>query len=159
VGLLLAIAHRPQLLILDEPSSGLDPVVRRDILGAIIRAVADEGRTVLFSSHLLEEVQRVSDRVGMLHEGQMILCEDVDTLIGQHCRVVIRLPQPVTEVPEIPGALSCSGMNREWTVVCNGRKDAMRSWVNETGGEIVEESLPTLEEIFVARSTGLIQQG
>src|SRR5262249_19679754 len=52
-GLLAALAHRPELLVLDEPSSGLDPVVRRDILGAIIRTIADEGRTVLFSSHLL----------------------------------------------------------------------------------------------------------
>src|SRR5438046_2261198 len=56
-GLLIALAYRPPLLILDEPSSGLDPVVRRDILAAIIRTVADEGRTVLFSSHLLSEVE------------------------------------------------------------------------------------------------------
>ena len=48
-GLLIALAHRPELLVLDEPSSGLDPVVRRDILGAIIRTIAEEGRTVLFS--------------------------------------------------------------------------------------------------------------
>jgi ABC-2 type transport system ATP-binding protein len=53
-GLLIALAYRPELLLLDEPSSGLDPVVRRDILEAIIRTAADEGRTVLFSSHLLE---------------------------------------------------------------------------------------------------------
>src|SRR5580698_186863 len=58
-GLLAALAHRPELLVLDEPSSGLDPVVRRDILGAIIRTIAEEGRTVLFSSHLLDEVERV----------------------------------------------------------------------------------------------------
>ena len=54
VGLLTALAYRPELLILDEPSSGLDPVVRRDILEAVIRAVAEENRTVLFSSHLLD---------------------------------------------------------------------------------------------------------
>jgi len=53
--MLIALAYRPELLLLDEPSSGLDPVVRRDILEAIIRTVADEGRTVFFSSHLLEE--------------------------------------------------------------------------------------------------------
>src|SRR5688500_19130660 len=60
-GLIAAVAHRPQLLILDEPSSGLDAVVRRDILDAIVRAVADDGRTVIFSSHLLGEVERMSD--------------------------------------------------------------------------------------------------
>src|SRR5262249_31349186 len=64
-GLLAALAYRPQLLVLDEPSSGLDPIVRRDILGAIVRTIADEGRTVLFSSHLLTEVEQMSDRVAM----------------------------------------------------------------------------------------------
>src|SRR5262249_3589442 len=70
-GLLVALAHRPELLVLDEPSSGLDPIVRRDILEAIIRTIADEGRTVLFSSHLLHEVERVADRVAMIHRGRV----------------------------------------------------------------------------------------
>src|SRR5438034_488916 len=66
VGLLIALAYRPELLVLDEPSSGLDPIVRRDILGAVIRTIADEGRTVLFSSHLLDEVEQVADYVAMI---------------------------------------------------------------------------------------------
>src|SRR5206468_5833695 len=73
VGILIALAYRPDLLVLDEPSSGLDPIVRRDILGAIIRTVADEGRTVLFSSHLLEEVERVADYVTMINKGRIVL--------------------------------------------------------------------------------------
>jgi ABC-2 type transport system ATP-binding protein len=79
-GLLIALAYRPPLLILDEPSSGLDPVVRRDILAAIIRTVADEGRTVLFSSHLLSEVERVSDRVAMIKNGQIVFESQMDDL-------------------------------------------------------------------------------
>ena len=70
-GLLAAQAHRPDLLLLDEPSSGLDPIVRRDILEAVIRTVAEEGRTVIFSSHLLEEIERVSDHIAMLHRGKL----------------------------------------------------------------------------------------
>src|SRR5690606_33437716 len=72
-GLLAALAHRPPLLVLDEPSSGLDPVVRRDILAAIIRTIAEEGRTVLFSSHLLDEVERVADRVAIINQGRILL--------------------------------------------------------------------------------------
>lgn len=73
VGLLIALSYRPELLVLDEPSSGLDPIVRRDILGAILRTIADEGRTVLFSSHLLEEVEQVADHVTMISRGKIAL--------------------------------------------------------------------------------------
>ncbi len=72
-GLLVALAYRPELLVLDEPSSGLDPIVRRDILAAVMRTIADEGRTVLFSSHLLDEVEQVADHVTMISHGHIAL--------------------------------------------------------------------------------------
>jgi ABC-2 type transport system ATP-binding protein len=72
-GILIALAYRPELLVLDEPSSGLDPIVRRDILGAIMRTIANEGRTVLFSSHLLDEVEQVADHVTMISSGRVVL--------------------------------------------------------------------------------------
>lgn len=78
LGLLVALAYRPELLLLDEPSSGLDPLVRRDILEAIIRSVAEEGRTVLFSSHLLDEVERVSDHLAMIHQGRIVFSGPLD---------------------------------------------------------------------------------
>jgi ABC-2 type transport system ATP-binding protein len=83
-GLLTALAHRPDLLVLDEPSSGLDPIVRRDILGAVIRTIADEGRTVLFSSHLLEEVEQVADHVTMISEGSIVLSAPLDVIKDTH---------------------------------------------------------------------------
>lgn len=69
-GLVAAVAHRPDLLVLDEPSTGLDAVIRRDILKAIIRTVADDGRNAIFSSHLLDEVEQMSDFISMVHEGR-----------------------------------------------------------------------------------------
>ena len=90
-GLLTALAHRPELLVLDEPSSGLDPIVRRDILGAVIRTIADEGRTVLFSSHLLGEVEQVADHVTMINEGRIVLSGSLDAIKESH-RVDGRVP-------------------------------------------------------------------
>ena len=83
-GLLIALAYRPELLVLDEPSSGLDPIVRRDILGAVIRTIADEGRTVLFSSHLLEEVEQVADHVTMISQGTIVLSGSLDAIRASH---------------------------------------------------------------------------
>ena len=90
-GLLIALAHRPELLVLDEPSSGLDPIVRRDILGAVIRSVAEEGRTVLFSSHLLEEVEQVADHVTMISGGRIVVSAPLDEIKESH-RSGDRLP-------------------------------------------------------------------
>ena len=84
LGLLIALAYRPELLVLDEPSSGLDPIVRRDILGAVIRTIADEGRTVLFSSHLLEEVEQVADHVTMISHGKIVLSDRLDVIKESH---------------------------------------------------------------------------
>ena len=84
VGLLIALAYRPELLVLDEPSSGLDPIVRRDILGAVIRTIADEGRTVLFSSHLLDEVEQVADYVTMIKEGRIVLSAPLHDIKESH---------------------------------------------------------------------------
>ena len=83
-GLLIALAYRPELLVLDEPSSGLDPIVRRDILGAVIRTIAYEGRTVLFSSHLLDEVEEVADHVTMISEGKVALSAPLPDIRESH---------------------------------------------------------------------------
>jgi ABC-2 type transport system ATP-binding protein len=90
-GMLIALSYRPDLLVLDEPSSGLDPIVRRDILGAVIRTIADEGRTVLFSSHLLEEVEQVADHVTLINEGRIVLSAPLDAIRESH-RVDGRVP-------------------------------------------------------------------
>jgi ABC-2 type transport system ATP-binding protein len=90
-GLLVALAYRPELLVLDEPSSGLDPVVRRDILEAIIRTIGHEGRTVLFSSHLLDEVERVADHVTMINDGRIALSAPLEAL-KQSKRVGDKIP-------------------------------------------------------------------
>jgi ABC-2 type transport system ATP-binding protein len=151
-GLLLALAHRPPLLVLDEPSSGLDPVVRRDILEAIIRTVAEEGRTVLFSSHLLEEVERVSDHLAMMHQGKLVLCGALEDIKQSHRRIVLRFDSPLARPPALDGALSITGAAHEWTVICNGLGNVTAA-ASRLGGKIVSEQSPSLDEIFVAHAS------
>ena len=150
--LLVAVAYRPELLLLDEPSSGLDPVVRRDILETIIRTVAEDGRTVFFSSHLLEEVERVSDEVAMLHDGKVLWCGPLDEVKAEHLRLVLRFEASQTRPPVIPGALSIQGGGQEWTLICNGARQELNTTVARLGARIVEEHTPSLSEIFVARA-------
>jgi ABC-2 type transport system ATP-binding protein len=151
-GLVAALAYRPELLVLDEPSSGLDPVVRRDILGAIIHTIAEEGRTVLFSSHLLDEVERVSDRVAMLHRGRVVFCGDLDELKETHRRLTLSFAAPRPEPPALAGALAWEGSGREWSALCAGRPWELKRAAEECGACVVEERTPSLDEIFVARA-------
>lgn len=153
-GLLIALAHRPRLLLLDEPSSGLDAVARTDILGEVIRSVAEEGRTVIFSSHLLDEVERVSDHVAMIHEGVVALDMSMDDLKDSHHRFVVRFTEGHGEFPDLEGVLHVEGSDREWRVLCHGDRDRLRGLLQDAGGQIIEATTPSLDTIFVSRVKG-----
>ncbi len=117
VALLVAIAHRPELLILDEPSSGLDPIARSDILEAIIRTVSRDGGTVLFSSHLLEEVQRVCDWVAILHAGAIVQSLPIDDIANRFLEVTFVVQSPVDLPQDLETAFGWQQNLREWSVI------------------------------------------
>jgi len=146
LGLLAAQAHRPDLLLLDEPSSVLDPIVRNDILAAVIRTVSEEGRTVFFSSHLLEEIERVSDHIAMLHQGKLVLCGPLDAVKARHRRITLRFETQQPKPPEVPGAWTVAGAGREWTLVCDPAR------VTHLAASIVDDDTASLNEIFVAHA-------
>jgi ABC-2 type transport system ATP-binding protein len=150
-GLLIALAFRPELLVLDEPSSGLDPIVRRDILGAVIRTIADEGRTVLFSSHLLEEVERVADHVTMIDQGQIALSAPLDDIKEAHRCLTLRFAESRPQPPAHAGVLAWEGGGQEWTAVYGGGPAELQEAASLWGAHIVAERVPSLDEIFVAR--------
>lgn len=149
LGLVSAVAHRPELLLLDEPSSGLDPAVRHDILSTIIRTVADEGRTVLFSSHLLAEVQQVCDHVALLVGGQMPVNEPIDDFLRRHRRWTIRLSDAHPTLAELPCVLRSFGDQLEKTVLTVGDPAPLQRWVQQHQAQVLAEDAPALEEIFV----------
>ena len=152
-GLLIALAYRPELLVLDEPSSGLDPIVRRDILGAVIRTIADEGRTVLFSSHLLEEVEQVADHVTMISHGRIALSEPLDSIRESHRCVTVRFGDARSQPPVVAGVLRWDGVDgskQEWTAVVRGNAEELQRAVGDWGARIVGERAASLDEVFVA---------
>ena len=155
-GLLIAQAHRPELLLLDEPSSGLDPVVRRDILEAIVRIAADEGRTVFFSSHLLDEIERVADRIAVMKSGRIVLSGTVDEIKNAHTRLVVQFAPPLGNSPVIPGAFVLSGSGRDWVIIGESNDASLSSSIEKLGGRVMEKSEATLDDIFVARIGRLV---
>ena len=153
-GLLMALAYRPDLLLLDEPSSGLDPVVRRDMLGAIVRTIAEEGRTVVLSSHLLDEVERVADTIVMIHEGRVILSDPMEQIRASFHRFTLILDAPAATPPALPGVLYCDGGPVEWSMVCQQEIDTIKRAAKDLNAQIVDLASPTLDDIFVAQVKG-----
>jgi ABC-2 type transport system ATP-binding protein len=154
VCLLLALSHRPELLVLDEPSSGLDPVIRRDILAAIVRTTTDEGRTVLFSSHLLDEVERLADRVAILHQGRILLDQKLEDIYESYHRVTLRFDRSFSIAPALEGSLHSDGNGNEWTYVVRGQKDQLLAASSQLNATVVAELPLSLDDIFVCNIQG-----
>lgn len=96
IGIVSALQHDPPMAILDEPTGGLDPVVQDDLMGWLSEWVAG-GRTLLFSSHVLGEVERLCDRVAMIREGRLLVTADVGELTSRRVRAVtVRFSDPVS---------------------------------------------------------------
>jgi ABC-2 type transport system ATP-binding protein len=151
-GLIAALAHRPELLILDEPSNGLDAVVRLDIIDAVIRTVVEDGRSVIFSSHLLDEMERTCDHVTMIQNGKITFNCDLDTIKETHFLTRVTFNDHQERPPELAGALLTQGGGRSWCIVHANTPDTFSVEVYRRGGEVGESRNATLEEIFLARA-------
>jgi ABC-2 type transport system ATP-binding protein len=105
VGLVQAFMHRPELLVLDEPTQGLDPLMQQEFY-ALVREARDEGRTVFLSSHVMPEVERTCDRVGIIRDGRLVAVEDIGELRAKALRMLevrFATPVPATELEAVPG--------------------------------------------------------
>ena len=151
VALTLALAHKPELLVLDEPTGGLDAVIRREFLESVVDVAADEGRTVLISSHLLGDVERVADRVALLHEGKLRLVEDAQTLKARVREAELTFPGEPPDDVQIDGCLSARREGHEWRVVLDdwGDDTVPRLRAQFADATVSSRDL-SLEEIFVA---------
>jgi len=149
LGLLLALSHRPALLLLDEPTDGLDPVARREITELLLEYVSDTGATVLISSHLVHELERFADRVGVMDGGRLVAETPLEALRGSIKRL------RVEAAPGMLGPLPFTLLSRE----PHGREEvwAVRGWEPQMGGDLAARGVALrgvmdldLEECYVA---------
>jgi ABC-2 type transport system ATP-binding protein len=116
VALSLALAKRPELLLLDEPIASLDPLARREFLQGLMGAVAEEGTTVLLSSHLLADLERVCDYLVILHAGTVQVLGSVDDLLAEH-RVLVGPRQESSRLEGVASVVSASHTDRQSTLL------------------------------------------
>jgi ABC-2 type transport system ATP-binding protein len=116
LALLLAVSHEPELLLLDEPLSGLDPIAREEFLDGVLRTICDHGQTVLISSHMLDDVRRLADTVGILNEGKLLLQGNLDALLTSTKRICATLRDGCRPAPAVDGVIWQRVQGREWTI-------------------------------------------
>ncbi len=151
VALTLALVHDPELLILDEPTSGLDVVVRREFLESIVRLIAERGRTVFISSHLLTDVERVADRIALMDEGKLKLVEELSSLKGRFRRVEIAFSANPPDKLPVEGIMRIDKDGPRWDVIFDGfGPSAIEELKTAHPAAQIEEKSMGLEDIFVA---------
>lgn len=150
VALLLALAYRPDLLLLDEPTAGLDVVVRRNFIEGVIELTQEEGRTVFFSSHQVNEVERVADWVGIVHEGRLVWCSSVEDLKSSVRRVILTFDEAPKSLAGIPGVLNVDNGGRQIALTVRDFSDATVDASKRLGATAVTAHDLSLENIFVA---------
>jgi ABC-2 type transport system ATP-binding protein len=144
---LLALARRPRLLVLDEPTTGLDPVARHEVLSEITGIMQDERRAVLFSSHNTQDVEQISDKIVFIDRGRIVADQDRETYLESWRRVVMDT-EPGFVPPALPGLVSCQQTEHSAVItLCNF--DEAQLPVLERFGAVRRVETMTLEEIFV----------
>ncbi|MFO1040807.1 MAG: ABC transporter ATP-binding protein [Planctomycetaceae bacterium] len=149
LGLILALGHRPELLILDEPVASLDPVARREFLKSLLEVTQDEKHTVLFSTHITSDLERVASHVAILKKGHVELFEDLDTVKERIKRLRISATESLPRSFAVEGALRTEVDGRVALVAATHVSDQMvKDLRSRWQAEVTVEDL-NLEEIFL----------
>jgi ABC-2 type transport system ATP-binding protein len=157
VGVVQALMHHPELLLLDEPTGGLDPLMQQEVLRMLTEA-QDNGATVFFSSHIISEVQAVTDRVAIIRDGKIVEVAETASLLNRSMRRVrIRFQQPTRadDIFNLPGVeLLAQDDGRNVLLQVEGEMDALVKTLAQYPVSDFETQRTSLEEIFLAYYAG-----
>jgi ABC-2 type transport system ATP-binding protein len=145
LALVAALGHRPRLLLLDEPTAGLDPVVRAEVLDVLWEIIEDGETSVLYSTHVLADISRLADELAFLRDGEIILRTGRDELAERWRRISFRLDP---EDLELPGAVQYRRVRSEHQVITRDAEATLRQ-LDELGAEAIEASHMSVDEIAV----------
>lgn len=151
LGLILALMHQPELLVLDEPTNGLDPLVQQTFMD-LMREAQNNGQTVFLSSHLLNEVQSICDRAAILRDGQLLSIQRIDELTNsgfKYVKLTLREPQPALILANVAGVEDVQAEGNQITLRLNGDFDPLLRALNGYYVVNMHVQEPTLEEIFL----------
>lgn len=147
--LLLILARRPKLLILDEPTNGLDPVAKQEVLTELMRVVADENRTILYSSHYTQDVEQISDSITFIDRGRVIASSHRDDFLEKWKRIKLHAPE-AWKSPVIEGARLESSFRNLHVLSFSEFQSSVPAQLQAAGATIEAVEPMTLEEIFVS---------
>ena len=147
--LLLVLARRPRLLLLDEPTTGLDPVARHEILRELTDVMSDERRSILFSSQNTQDVEQISDQITFLDRGRIIESSDKETFVERWRRLQLDVP-PEVALPSLPEIAEIAVSGRLATATIRSYTDDVAAAFTRAGATVREVQRMSLEEIFVA---------
>jgi ABC-2 type transport system ATP-binding protein len=147
--LLLVLARRPRLLVLDEPTTGLDPVARHEILRELTAVMTDEGRSILFSSHNTQDVEQISDQITFIDRGRIIDSMDKEVYLDRWRRLRLEVP-PGIQLPALPGIIGIRQTGRLAVATANAFASDIPIAYESSGARVKAIETMTLEEIFVA---------
>ena len=149
LSILLGLGHRPDVLILDEPVASLDPVARRQFLEQIIEVAADGNRSVVFSSHIVSDVERLANKIWILKDRRMYWQGDFDSLKDSVVRLHVRATSPLPASLEIPNALRLQRNGTTAAAIVQGWHMEAHETLAKRLGAVLEIEQLTLEEIFL----------
>ena len=153
LALALVVAQNPELVVLDDPALGLDAVVRRGFLETMIEMIQQEGRTLLFTSHLLGDVERVCDHVAILDKGELLVNAPLDTVKERITRVRATFEGTPPDI-EWKGVVRAAKFRNELTLTMLDATEEIDGKLKELGAKETEHEPLSLEDIFVDYTTG-----